>query len=129
MKKLTPNQVCELARAFPGVTEKDHFGSDAFIAKGRIFVTVWHDKGIANLMVPRDVQRGFLERDGGDAFRTIDNAWGDYAFSAVLGEIEPGLLQEALAAAFEHSGVKRKPLKSTKKKAPPKRKPTTRKKS
>lgn len=122
MKKLSAKQICELARSFEGVTEKDHFGSDAFIANGRIFVTVWHDKGIANLMLNREQQRGFLERDGGDAFRTLDNAWGAHAFSAVLGEIEPDLLREALELAWKCSGQKRTRLGSAQKKPGRKRK-------
>jgi hypothetical protein len=30
-------QACEMARSLKGVTDKDHFGSDAFVANGRIF--------------------------------------------------------------------------------------------
>jgi hypothetical protein len=112
---ITANQAAALARKLEGVTEKDHFGSEAFVANGRIFVTVWHDKGLANLMLSREQQKPFLARDGGDAFRTIDNAWGEHAFSAVLAEIEPALFGEALQAAWENSANKRTPLGARKK--------------
>jgi len=132
MQKVSPRLACEMARkAGSGVTEKDHFGSDAFIANGRIFATVWHNKNEVNVMIGRDLQKEFLARDGGDAFRPLENSWGDHAITVQLALVEPAVFAEALKVAWQNSGNKRTPLKARKaavKKKSPKKKSSPKKK-
>ena len=86
-----------MARSFDGVTEKDHFGSDAFCANGRIFATVWHDKNEVNLMLNRQQQNQFLEMDG-ESFNEIENSWGDHAIKVQLEFVERSVFVEALVS-------------------------------
>lgn len=104
---ISTRQACEMARALEGVSEKDHFGSDAFVANKRMFATVWHDKGTVNLMLSREQQQRFLEIDG-EGFVEIDNAWGRAGATTVqLAYVRMGDFTEALRAAWENSAVKR----------------------
>jgi hypothetical protein len=99
---------CELARKLPDVSEKDHFGGDAFYANKRIFATVWHEKKQVNLRFSPELQREFLATDG-EAFTEIDNAWGRQGWTtAQLEFIDRPLLEKALQAAWEQAGVKKK---------------------
>jgi hypothetical protein len=107
MRKLSTTQVCEMARALDGATEKDHFGGDAFVANGRIFATVWHDKNTVNLMLNLEQQKYFLSIDG-EGFNQINNAWGRQGATNVQLEfVDPDQLSEALKAAWENSAKKR----------------------
>lgn len=115
MRKLSPNQVCEMARGLEGVSEKDHFGSDAFVANGRIFATVWHDKNEVNLMLNEEQQRSFLVRDDGEGFGPIENAWGKNAINVQLKFVDPTVFTDALRVAWLNSANKRN-LSSTPKK-------------
>ena len=91
---------CEIARSLPNVSEKDHFGSDAFIAHKRIFATVWHDKAEVNLMFTTAQQNEFLEMDV-EAFSPVPNKWGEKgATTAHLKYIDKALLAKALKAAW-----------------------------
>ncbi|MEQ1876899.1 MAG: hypothetical protein ABL958_09655, partial [Bdellovibrionia bacterium] len=67
---------------FDGVTVKNHFGSDAFCANGRIFATVWHDKNRVNLMLNQEQQKSLLLKDGSEGFIQIDGAWGRDAIAS-----------------------------------------------
>jgi hypothetical protein len=121
MAKLTTKQVCDMSRAFEGVTEQDHFGSDAFRANGRIFATVWHAKNEVNLMLNRQQQKEFLEIDG-EGFNTLDNAWGEHAINVQLEFVDRAVFAQALRAAWVNSANKRTPLgKSRKAKKPVKK--------
>ena len=115
MNRLTTQKVCELARGFDGVTEKDHFGSDAFIANGRIFATVWHDKNKVTLMLNEEQQKAFLSCDGSEAFIQMNNAWGRNAIGVDLEYIDRKLFVEALEVAWVNSANKRSSSKSKKK--------------
>ncbi len=110
MRKLTTKRVCEMAREFAGVTEKDHFGADAFCANGRIFATVWHEKNRVTLMLNREQQREVLAQDG-EGFNTLDNAWGKNAISVDLEFVDRAVFTAALKTAWESSGQKRAPLR------------------
>ncbi|MGE0634566.1 MAG: MmcQ/YjbR family DNA-binding protein [Pseudobdellovibrionaceae bacterium] len=130
MKKLSTRQVCEMARVFEGVTEKDHFGSDAFVANGRIFATVWHDKNEVNLMLNEKQQKAFLVRDDSEGFNVIENSWGKNAINVQLECIDAKVFTEALKEAWLNSKNKRafsqspnkKPSKKTSSKKKPKSK-------
>src|SRR5262249_4329525 len=98
---------CEMARAFDGVTEKDHFGSDAFVANGRIFATVWHDKNQVNLMINEEQQRAILVRDDSEGFVPREDGWGKMAIGIRLEEVNPKIFAEALEAAWVNSKNKR----------------------
>jgi len=129
MNRLTTRQVCDLARDFDGVTEKDHFGSDAFCANGRIFATVWHDKDRVTLMLNEEQQKTFLDRDGGEAFIQINNAWGRDAIGVDLEIVDRKIFTEALHVAWVNSANKRSsPMRKRKPEPGPKksrrRKPT-----
>ena len=126
MRKLTTQKVCDMARAFEGVTEKDHFGSDAFSANGRIFATVWHEKNHVNLMLNQEQQREFLAHDG-EGFNPLTNAWGKNAINVELEFVDSKVFATALERAWENSANKRalpkktkgvKPKKSAKKSRP-----------
>ncbi len=109
MRKLTTKFVCETALAFEGVTQKEHCGSDAFCANGRIFATVWHEKQEVNLMLNQVQQREFLSVDG-EGFNTIHNAWGKNAINVKLEFVDRNLFLSALNAAWRNSANKRAPL-------------------
>ena len=107
MKKLTTRNACDLAKAFEGVTKKDHFGSDAFIANGRIFATIWHDKNEVNLMLDQERQKSILVRDDSFGFHLILNGWGKNAITVRLSEVDPTVFKSALHMAWLHSANKR----------------------
>ena len=121
MRKLSPNKACEMARTFNGVTEKDHFGSDAFVANGRIFATVWHDKNEVNLMLNEEQQRSFLVGDDSEGFNQIENAWGKNAINVKLDAIAPKIFAAALRVAWLNSASKKS------RPGAPKKKPSTKK--
>lgn len=118
--KLNTRTACEMARALEGVTEKDHFGSDAFVAFGRIFATVWHDKNEVNLMLSQELQRQVLSIDG-EGFAQIDNAWGRAgATKAQLDFVDSKDFAWALKLAWDHAAdraLKRTARKTAKEKA------------
>jgi hypothetical protein len=111
MQKISTRKVCELAAEFDGVTTKDHFGSDAFCANGRIFVTVWHDKNRVTLMLNEEQQKDFLSRDGSEGFLPMENAWGRDAIGVDLASVDAGIFVEALQEAWVNSKNKRSPLR------------------
>ena len=103
---LTSNAVCELVRALPEVTEKDHFGTDAFIANKRHFMTVSHAQNSANLRLNLEKQHELLATDG-EGFVEIDNAWGRQGWTHVeLAFVDPAQFKEAMEFAWEFSKVK-----------------------
>jgi len=107
MRKITPRIVCEMARAMAGVSEKDHFGSDAFIANGRIFVTVWHDKKEVTLMLNQEQQKSILVQDDSDGFNQISGAWGLNGINVQLEFVRPKVFEDALHLAWVNSANKR----------------------
>jgi hypothetical protein len=107
MAKLTTSAVCKLAEKFEGVTVKNHFGSVAYCANGRIFATVWHDKERVNLMLNQEQQKFFLLRDGSEGFIQINNAWGRDAIGVDLASTDADLFTEALKMAWLNSANKR----------------------
>lgn len=98
---------CEVIRKLSSdVSEKDHFGSDAFYANKRIFATVWHKENKVNIRLTPDLQRKFLETDG-EAFSEIDNAWGRQGWTTVQLEfVDKGLFSDAVQAAWDSSNIK-----------------------
>jgi hypothetical protein len=103
---LSSKMACEIARSLPNVSEKDHFGSDAFYANKRIFATVWHNKNQVNLRLSPEQQYSFLEKDG-EAFIEIPNAWGGQGWTTVQLEfIDRALFAAAAKAAWETSAIK-----------------------
>ena len=114
---ISSKQACEMARALEGVTEKDHFGSDAFVANKRTFATVWHDKNEVNLRLSPDGQRHFLSRDG-EGFVEFDNGWGRMGWlKTQLDFVSREDFAEALKAAWEYSAQKSPAVSSGKKKS------------
>ena len=111
MSAISTKKACELARSFEGVTEKDHFGSDAFCAHGRIFATVWHDKNEVTLMLDENQQKEFLARDGSEGFCTLKNSWGRNAIKVRLEFTDRKIFLEALRMAWMNSVNKRKKAK------------------
>jgi hypothetical protein len=95
-----------LARALADVTEKDHFGSDAFRTPGGIFATVWHATGTVNLKLTPEQQRRFLLVDG-EGFVEIDNAWGRQGWTtANLEFVDDAQFEDALKAAWSNAQTK-----------------------
>lgn len=112
MRELTAREASELLRSLEGVSEKDHFGGDGFSANGRMFATVWHERGEVNLRLSPDEQREFLGRDG-DGFAEIANAWGRQGWTKVQLEfLDARSFGEAANAAWRYSAQKTVPLKS-----------------
>jgi YjbR len=100
---LTTTRVCEIARALPGVTEYEHFGSDAFRTKGGTFVTVWRTKNSVNLKLTVEQQRRFVLLDG-EGFVEIDNAWGRQGWTTANLEFAPDdAVREALQVAWSNT--------------------------
>lgn len=103
---IDPKRACELIRKLDGVTEKDHFGGDAFSANKRMFATLWHDKKKTNLRFTPEQQRRFLESDE-EVFTEIDNAWGRQGWASVnLEFVDLSSFRDAIEAAHVTSKVK-----------------------
>jgi hypothetical protein len=103
---MTTQQAGEKAKALFGVSKKEHFGSDAYVANGRMFATVWHDQHKVNLRLSLQDQRKFLSLDG-EAFVTINNAWGKQGWTCVqLKFIEQAQFMAALKCAWNYSAQK-----------------------
>ena len=108
MAKLSIKKVYEIARAIEGVTKKDHFGGDAFVANGKIFATVWSKTDTVNLMLNIEQQKRFLSIDG-EGFVALNNAWGRKgATCAQLKFIEISDFENALEVAFNNTMKKSK---------------------
>jgi len=89
----------------PNVSMKDHFGSNAYSANERMFITIWADENKANVRLSPRSQREFLSIDG-DAFAQINNAWGRQGWTTIRLEfVESQDFSAALKAAYEHSTV------------------------
>ena len=88
------------------MTVKDHFGSDAFSANKRMFITIWHESNSANLRLNSELQKKFLELDG-EAFTMIDNHWGSIGWTSVhFKYVEKEDFLAAVKAAYEFSAEK-----------------------
>ena len=108
MAKLNIKKVCEIARALEGVSEKDHFGGDAFVANGKIFATVWQKTNTVNLMLNLEQQKQFLSIDG-EGFVALNNAWGRKGAIAIQLEFtEQSDFEKALKLAYNNSKKKRR---------------------
>ena len=92
--------------SFVGVSVKDHFGSDAFSANGRMFLTVRHEKNEVHLMLNREQQNQFLEIDG-EGFNPLENLWGEHAIMVQLDFVDREVFANALNAAWVNSANKR----------------------
>lgn len=104
---MTTKRASVLLRALPDVTVKDHFGSDAFRANGRIFATVWHGKNEVNLMVTPAQQEALLGRDG-DGYSKVPTKWGDGgATTAHLAYLDEEDFVVGMQMAYEASAIKR----------------------
>lgn len=114
-----------MVRALEGVTEKNHFGSDAFYAHKRIFATVWPEKKQVNLRLTPEQHLRFVAEDG-EAFEAVANAFGSQGWTTVhLDFIERPALAVALGAAWTSSAAARpaaKPKTAPKKTATRKKK-------
>ena len=105
---MTSQSAYKLIEKFPSVSVKDHFGSDAFSANKRIFITLWHEKQEANIRLSPEKQKEFLETDG-DAFSEINNSYGKQGWTKIhLKFIDSKLFEKAARAAWEFSAVKKK---------------------
>ena len=108
MAKLSLKKVFEIVRALEGVTEKDHFGGDAFLANGKIFATVWSKTNTANLMLNLEQQKQLLSIDG-EGFVALNNAWGRKGATCVQIEIaERSDFEDAITLAFNNAKKKSK---------------------
>jgi hypothetical protein len=102
---MTVNEAEGVLRALPDVSEKDHWGGDAFVANKRIFATVWHEENKVNVRLTPELQREFMTRDK-DAFTTWDNAWGRQGATSIsLSHVRKKDFRDAINAAYEHSAV------------------------
>lgn len=111
---ITTKTACEVIRKLPEISEKDHFGGDAFYAHKRIIATVWHEENKVNIRLTPDLQRKFLETDG-ESFCEIDNAWGRQGWTTVQLEfIDKGVFSEAIQSAWDVSKNNSAPKKSSK---------------
>ncbi len=103
---LSARAAAEIAKSFPEVSVKDHFGGDAYCANKKIFATFWPDKKQVNLMLTPTQQNKFLEIDG-EAFSPVPNKWGEKGATTVhLEFVEKEVFRTALKAAWESSNLK-----------------------
>lgn len=119
---MNSSQAYKIAEKLNGTTVSDHFGSEAFAANGRNFLTIWHETNSANVRLSLGDQKKFLDL-GGDAFVEIDNAWGRQGWTKIQLEfVEKADLEKAIHAAYVYSATKtavakkKQPTKRTKKK-------------
>jgi hypothetical protein len=98
--KTSSKKAIRFALSLGGVSQKDHFGSDAFYANKKMFATVWHDSKEVNLRLSPEDQRHFLEHHC-DAFSEINNSWGRQGWTKVhLDNVEDAVFQHALVCAW-----------------------------
>jgi hypothetical protein len=102
---VTVDDAEKILRALTDVTEKDHWGGDAFVANKRIFATAWHEENKVNVRLTPEGQRQFMKRNKA-AFSTWDNAWGRQGWTAIdLNKVTKKVFRNAINAAYEHSAV------------------------
>src|SRR5262245_16849533 len=82
---LTPKAAIKIIKKLPDLTMKDHFGSDAFCAKKKIFATVWHEKNEVNIRLNPKMQKELVSES--DAFSAIPNAWGRQGWTKIHLEV------------------------------------------
>jgi hypothetical protein len=112
----------EMLLKLEGVTEKDHFGNDAFYANKRIFATIVSAKNNVNVRLPLDLQKSYLETDG-EVFIEVNNAWGRQGWTTIQLEfIDKILFSDVIKVAWNFSGVKLGILVKKKSKAKKKKK-------
>jgi hypothetical protein len=113
---LSTKRVSELAKALPGVSQYEHFGSDAFRTKGGTFATIWHAKNSVNLKLTVQQQRRFVLIDG-EGFVEIDNAWGRQGWTtANLQFVDEEPLRTALQLAWANAATKSRRKRAVRKK-------------
>jgi len=91
----------QMAMALPGTIEKDHFGIPSFRANNRIFSTLWIKEHRMMVKLPPIQQSAFYSFDPA-VFYPVPNKWGHKGATFVeLGEVNPGMLQDALSVAWQ----------------------------
>lgn len=94
----TCEQARTIARALPGVEEKDHFGRPSFRVGGKIFATLWPKEKRAVLKLPADHQTMLFEAQP-EAFSPAH--WGRIVWTFVeLPKVDRQQLDGLLTAAW-----------------------------
>jgi hypothetical protein len=96
---VTTDEARQLALALPEATEQDHHGRPSFRVGGRIFATLWDERHM-NVMLD---EAGILTAAQSRREVCSEFYWGKRlsAVSVDLAQVEPALLRELLADAWE----------------------------
>ena len=102
---VTPDEARALALALPEAVEQDHHGRPSFRVGGRIFATLWNEERLNVMLDEGGILTAVDERP--DA---CEQVWWGKRLAAVavrLERVEPGVLGELLADAWEHKAPTR----------------------
>lgn len=98
----------DLAMSFAEVEEAPHFDRASFKTKKKIFATLQKESLIANLKLSLIDQSVFCAFDK-EVIYPINNKWRQQGWTSIdLQKIKKGMLKDALQAAYEQVGAKKK---------------------
>jgi hypothetical protein len=103
----TPDDFRRIALALPEAEEKSHMGHPDFRVGGKVFATLaYPDEKWGMVRLMPEQQEDFMALSA--AFAPAPGAWGRGGSTLVkLAEVEAGLLETALAAAWRERAPKR----------------------
>jgi hypothetical protein len=116
---MTANEFRRLALKMSGATEGAHMGHPDFRANGKIFATLYPDRGSGMVKLTPDQQQDFMRADS-RAFTPASGAWGRQGCTTVrLQFVEEDTLGEAMTLACHNTvrskvGANSDPRRSTK---------------
>jgi len=105
---MTPAQFKKLALAIDGAEEHSHMGHPDFRLpkKGRIFASLQPDKGIAMVVISRELQQELVDKDP-DTF-LLFGGWSKNGSTGIrLAKARPALVKDLLAEAYRVVAAKR----------------------
>lgn len=107
---MTPDQFRRLALSFPETAESSHMAHPDFRVGGKVFATLsYPDEGWAMVSLTPEQQEE-LVRTEPDVFVPVKGGWGRRGATNVrLKKAKKGIVQQALAAAWENRAPRRKP--------------------
>jgi len=108
---LTPEDYRRIALSFPGATEGSHMDHPDFRAGGRIFATLWKDKGVVMLTPEQQVQ---VVKSNPDVFSPATGGWGRKGATTVqLKGAEESSVRGAMSMAWQRRAQMPKPKRKT----------------
>ena len=115
---MTKDEFRGLALGFPESAEGSHMDHPDFRVRGKIFATL-HDKEAWGMVKLTPEQQGVFVRAQPGMFEAFDNAWGRMGCTKVhLKVATKGVVEPAMAAAWENVSAGARKTRTTRKKGP-----------